>query len=143
VARYPAVNGSPSGNPDRHYELPTHDGVLAVDESGYIYVHSQANTTLYRFDAKLNLLASWSPVSSLSFLYTVTQGYLLVQSTLSTVAIYTLPSEGGSLTREDYVARGLARYRRSWERKLLLGIYVVPFLIMAALLVLAQSGLTP
>ena len=51
--------------------------------------------------------------------------------------------EGGSLTREDYVARGLARYRRSWERKLLLGIYVVPFLVMAALLVLAQSGWTP
>ena len=51
--------------------------------------------------------------------------------------------EGGALTREDYVARGLARYERSWERRLLLAVYVVPFLVMAALLVLAQSGWTP
>ncbi len=50
--------------------------------------------------------------------------------------------EGGALTREDYVARGLARYRRSWERKLLYAIYVVPFLVMAVVLLLVQFGWT-
>jgi hypothetical protein len=45
-----------------------------------------------------------------------------------------------ALTREDYVARGLAKYERSWERKLLYGVFIVP--IVAALLIalLAHLG---
>ncbi len=45
--------------------------------------------------------------------------------------------EGGALTREDYVAKGLAEYDRSWERKLLLGIFVLPILIALGLWLLA------
>ena len=33
--------------------------------------------------------------------------------------------EGNALTREDYVSKGMAKYDRSWERKLLLGIYII------------------
>jgi hypothetical protein len=40
--------------------------------------------------------------------------------------------EGAALRREDYVMRGMARYDRSWERKLLLGVYILP--ILAALI---------
>ena len=50
---------------------------------------------------------------------------------------------GQPLSREDYVARGLARYRRSWERKLLFGLYVVPVAIVLGLLVLARSHGAP
>ena len=69
--------------------------------------------------------------------------WYLRQDTARRLAREHAEGQGGSLTREDYVARGLARYERSWERKLLLGIYVVPFLVMAALLLVAQSGWAP
>ena len=36
--------------------------------------------------------------------------------------------QGGALTREDYVAKGLSKYDRSWERKLLLGVFILPIL---------------
>ncbi len=39
--------------------------------------------------------------------------------------------EGAALTREDYVAKGLVEYERSWERKLLLGVFILP--VLAAL----------
>jgi hypothetical protein len=42
---------------------------------------------------------------------------------------------GGALTREDFVAKGLAEYERSWERKLLLGIFILPILIALGLAV--------
>ncbi len=47
---------------------------------------------------------------------------------------------GQPLSREDYVARGLARYERSWERRLLFGIYLVPVAIAAGVLLLAWGG---
>jgi hypothetical protein len=47
---------------------------------------------------------------------------------------------GGALTREDYVARGLARYDRSPARKLLIGIYLVPILIALILALVANYG---
>jgi hypothetical protein len=40
---------------------------------------------------------------------------------------------GNALTREDYVAKGLAEYDRSWERKLLLGVFVLPLVIALGL----------
>jgi len=48
--------------------------------------------------------------------------------------------EGGALTREDYITRGMARYDRSWERKLLLGVYVLPVLSALILALLANYG---
>jgi len=48
--------------------------------------------------------------------------------------------EGGALTREDYVARGLADYDRSWEKKLLLGVYVAPILVALILAIVANYG---
>ena len=47
---------------------------------------------------------------------------------------------GGALTRDDYIARGLAEYDRSWRRKLLLGIYQVPILIALVLALVANYG---
>ncbi len=44
-----------------------------------------------------------------------------------------------ALSREDYVTRGLARYHRSWERRLLYGIYVVPVAIALGILLLAPE----
>jgi len=46
---------------------------------------------------------------------------------------------GGALTREDYVAKGLREYDRSWERKLLLGIFILPILIAFGLAYLAGA----
>ena len=48
--------------------------------------------------------------------------------------------EGGRLTREDYVAKGLADYDRSWERKLLLGVFILPILAALALALVANYG---
>lgn len=45
-----------------------------------------------------------------------------------------------SLTREDYVAKGLADYERSWARKSLIGIVLVPFLVAIGLILLANYG---
>jgi hypothetical protein len=48
--------------------------------------------------------------------------------------------EGSALTREDYVTRGMAEYDRSWERKLLLGVYILPFLAALILALVANYG---
>ncbi len=48
--------------------------------------------------------------------------------------------QGGALTREDYVAKGLAKYHRSWERKLLLGIFILPVLAALGLALVAYYG---
>lgn len=45
-----------------------------------------------------------------------------------------------SLTREDYITRGLAEYDRSWERKLLLGVFILPFLAALGLTLVANYG---
>lgn len=44
------------------------------------------------------------------------------------------------LTCEDYVTKGLADYNRSWAKKSLLGIFIVPLLAMIGLLLLANYG---
>jgi len=48
--------------------------------------------------------------------------------------------EGAALTREDYVMRGMARYDRSWERKLLLSVFVLPILAALILALVANYG---
>lgn len=48
--------------------------------------------------------------------------------------------EGAALTREDYISKGLAEYDRSWERKLLLGIFVLPVLAAIGLALVANYG---
>lgn len=47
---------------------------------------------------------------------------------------------GGRLSREEYLARGLADYDRSWGRRLLALIYVVPVLIALGLFLLSNYG---
>lgn len=46
-------------------------------------------------------------------------------------------SASRALTRDDYVARGLARYERSWQRKALVAVVVLPPLIVFTLSLLA------
>ncbi len=46
--------------------------------------------------------------------------------------------KGSALTREDYVAKGLVDYNRSWERKLLLGIFILPILAALGLALVAN-----
>lgn len=41
--------------------------------------------------------------------------------------------EGSALSREDFIAKGLADYDRSWERKLLPGIFILPIVIALTL----------
>jgi hypothetical protein len=48
--------------------------------------------------------------------------------------------KGSALTREDYVAKGLVDYSRSWERKLLLGIFILPILAALGLAMVANYG---
>jgi hypothetical protein len=48
--------------------------------------------------------------------------------------------EGAALTREDYVAKGLAEYERSWERKLLYGVFILPVLAALVLFLIANYG---
>lgn len=48
--------------------------------------------------------------------------------------------EGSALTREDYIAKGLAEYDRSWEKKLLVGIYVIPVAVVVLLALIANYG---
>lgn len=43
-----------------------------------------------------------------------------------------------TLTREDYVAKGMARYERSWEKRALYAIFALPLLVGLILLGLAQ-----
>ena len=42
------------------------------------------------------------------------------------------------LTREDYVAKGLARYERSWEKRVLYGIFALPLVVGLILILIAQ-----
>ncbi len=48
--------------------------------------------------------------------------------------------KGAALTREDYVAKGLVEYNRSWERKLLLGVFILPILAALGLALVANYG---
>ena len=48
--------------------------------------------------------------------------------------------EGKALTQEDYVAKGMAQYDRSWERKLLWGVYLIPILIALGIALLTEAG---
>ncbi len=48
--------------------------------------------------------------------------------------------KGSALTREDYVAKGLVDYGRSWQRKLLLGIFILPILAALGLALVANYG---
>ena len=48
--------------------------------------------------------------------------------------------EGAALTREDYVAKGLVEYERSWERKLLWGVFILPVLAMLGIALVANYG---
>ena len=41
------------------------------------------------------------------------------------------------LTREDYIARGLAAYERSWQRKALYAIFLLPVVIGIILVTIA------
>jgi hypothetical protein len=42
------------------------------------------------------------------------------------------------LTREDYVSKGLADYERSFEKRVLYGIFALPLLVGLILLLIAQ-----
>ncbi|MDH3666381.1 MAG: hypothetical protein OEN23_05580 [Paracoccaceae bacterium] len=46
--------------------------------------------------------------------------------------------EGTSLSREDYVAKGIAVYSRSWQRKALLGIFAAPIIVIVIIAALAN-----
>lgn len=46
--------------------------------------------------------------------------------------------EAGNVNREDYVQKGLADYERSTEKKLLIGLFAVPFVVIALLALLAK-----
>lgn len=46
----------------------------------------------------------------------------------------------GNQSRDEYLARGLAAHERSWERRLLVGIYLVPILIALGLALLMNYG---
>jgi hypothetical protein len=48
--------------------------------------------------------------------------------------------QGAALTREDYVAKGLVEYERSWERKLLLGVFILPILAALGIALVANYG---
>lgn len=48
--------------------------------------------------------------------------------------------EGSTLSREDFVAKGLAEYDRSWERKLLYGVFILPILAALSLALIANYG---
>lgn len=48
--------------------------------------------------------------------------------------------EGEIETQTEFVERGLREYNRSIRPKMLLGIYIIPFIIMITLIWLAQYG---
>lgn len=43
-----------------------------------------------------------------------------------------------SVSRDQYVANGLAQYQRSIRRRLILGVYLLPMAIVVALLIIAN-----
>lgn len=46
--------------------------------------------------------------------------------------------EAGNVNREDYVQKGMAEYERSFEKKLLIGLFAVPVIVVAILGMLAK-----
>lgn len=46
--------------------------------------------------------------------------------------------EAGNVNREDYVQKGLAEYERSFEKKLLIGLFAVPVAVIALFAMLAK-----
>ncbi|MGF1550950.1 MAG: hypothetical protein ACFBWO_00420 [Paracoccaceae bacterium] len=46
--------------------------------------------------------------------------------------------EAGNVNREDYVQKGLAEYERSTEKRLLIGLFALPFVVIALLGLLAK-----
>ncbi|MEM9781571.1 MAG: hypothetical protein AAF899_03750 [Pseudomonadota bacterium] len=46
--------------------------------------------------------------------------------------------EGGGLTREDFVQKGMAEFERSTEKKLLFGLFAVPLVVIGLLALLAK-----
>ena len=47
---------------------------------------------------------------------------------------------GGSSTREEYIAKGMAKYEQSWERKLLYGIFLLPIVVALLIALIANYG---
>lgn len=43
-----------------------------------------------------------------------------------------------ALTREDYVMRGLAEYERSWSKRVLVGIFLVPLVVTVIAIVITS-----
>lgn len=44
----------------------------------------------------------------------------------------------GGLNREDYIRQGLARYERSWGKKLLYGIFIIPLIVILSMAVIGS-----
>lgn len=48
--------------------------------------------------------------------------------------------ESGSIKREEYIARGMLEFERSWERKLLYGVFLLPILAALVIALIANYG---
>lgn len=46
--------------------------------------------------------------------------------------------KAGGVSREDYINQGMAHYERSWQRKLLYGVFLVPFIAILILIYVAN-----
>ncbi|MEO1468864.1 MAG: hypothetical protein AAFV86_07410 [Pseudomonadota bacterium] len=46
--------------------------------------------------------------------------------------------EGGGLNREDFVQKGMADYERSTQRRLLMGLFALPIVVIGFLAMLAK-----
>ncbi len=55
-------------------------------------------------------------------------------------AEYTAPDKAKdiSVSKEEYIAKGMQKYGKSYRPKLIFGVYLVPIAIMAVLIYLAQ-----
>lgn len=55
-------------------------------------------------------------------------------------AEYTAPekSKDIAISKEEYIAKGMQKYGKSYRPKLIFGVYLVPIAIMAVLIYLAQ-----
>lgn len=47
---------------------------------------------------------------------------------------------GRGLTRDDYVSQGMMRYERSWSKRALLAIFLVPLALVVGLMLIANYG---
>ncbi|MEM9043310.1 MAG: hypothetical protein AAGC81_01340 [Pseudomonadota bacterium] len=45
---------------------------------------------------------------------------------------------GGGLSREDFIDKGMATYERSWQKKLLYGVFVFPMAAAIILMLIAN-----